>query len=116
MIVISSSYFISLYILVMKSTFSRIRFFMAFSGLFVLLCCGNKKTSETKLHFHIHHAYGFKAYLETIPFAGERSRIIDSTTVRNGDEIITFRITGNERPYKLKIRDSRVDILVINDS
>jgi len=101
--------------LVTKSLFSRIKIFVTFSGFFILLAC-NKQVAKTKIRFHIHHAYGFQAYLESIPFAGQKREVIDSATIKNGNDVITFIIPEKEeRPYKLKIRDSRMDILVIND-
>src|SRR5580765_7859298 len=100
----------------MKFLFSRVKSFVTFSGFFILLSC-NKQIAKTRILFHIHHAYGFKAYLETIPFAGQKREVIDSAIIKNGNDVITFIISEKEeRPYKLRIRDSGVDILVINDS
>ncbi|HYM95607.1 MAG TPA: hypothetical protein VET23_15825, partial [Chitinophagaceae bacterium] len=78
-------------------------FYFSLALIFVLSC--NKKEKQiTKLTFHIHYAYGYKIYLETVPFTGEKTQIIDSATVKNGDDRIIFRIPKTEeRPYIVKI-------------
>jgi thiol-disulfide isomerase/thioredoxin len=97
----------------MKINFPAIGFLV---GLLFTISC-NKKAATTKITFRIHHAKGHKIYLQPISFAGETTQILDSAIINKGDETITFNIpTSEERPYKLRIKDSRLDIFFINDT
>jgi thiol-disulfide isomerase/thioredoxin len=88
-----------------------------FLGFLILVCCNRKKQYGTKLIFHIHHAYGHQVYLEAIPFADEKRYVIDSAMVKNGNDLITFNIPKlEERPYKLRVSNSRLEVVFINDT
>src|SRR5712671_6095037 len=82
-----------------------------------IIGCNQNKLSNTKLTFHLHAGYGHKAYLETVAFSGERRNIIDSAAIKSGNDLITFNIPPSEqRPYKVKVSDSRLEIFFINDT
>ena len=88
-----------------------------FLGFLILVGCNRKEQYRTKLIFHIHHAYGHKVYLEAIPFADEKRYVIDSAMVKNGNDLITFNIPKlEERPYKLRVSNSRLEAVFINDT
>ena len=84
---------------------------------FICFCCEQNKLSKTKVVFHVHHAYGHKVFLQTMPSADEKPVIVDSATIKSGNDTIALYIPqGEERPYRLRIIDSRIEILIINDS
>lgn len=84
---------------------------------FICFCCEQNKLPGTKISFHIHHAYGHKVFLQTIPYADERPAVVDSAMVKNGNDTVELFIPpGDERPYSLRVNDSRIDILIINDN
>jgi thiol-disulfide isomerase/thioredoxin len=96
------------------------RNFVSMLHLFLMLFitgCNQNKPSNTKLTFHIHAGYGHKVYLETVAFSGEKRNIIDSAAIKSGNDLIIFNIPSSEqRTYKLKVSDSRLEIFFINDT
>ena len=97
----------------MKNSYLLLVCFLAFVCFF----CEQDKPSETKVIFHVRHAYGHKVFLQTIPYADEKPLIVDSATIKNGNDTIELHIPhGDERPYRLRVNDSRIDILIINDN
>ena len=87
--------------------------------LLILICvyCNRSESSKTKLVFRIHHAYGHKVFLQTMSYAGQKAVIVDSAIARNGNDVIELNIPeGEERPYRLRVSGTRIDILIINDS
>ena len=83
----------------------------------ICFCCEQNKFSGTKVIFHIHHAYGHKAFLQTIPYADEKPVIVDSANIENGNDTVELHVPqGDERPYRLRINNSRMEIVIINDS
>jgi thiol-disulfide isomerase/thioredoxin len=86
-------------------------------AVFVFISCKQRDSLSTTVNFRIHSAYGYKVYLKKVPFRGEKEEIIDSATVKSGNDIITFRIRGGEQSaFRLKVKDTRLDIILINDS
>jgi thiol-disulfide isomerase/thioredoxin len=103
----------------MKRVFSLKAFYiLPFCFLaFICFCCEQNKLSKTKVVFHVHHAYGHKVFLQTIPYVDENPVVVDSATIKSGNDTIVLYIPqGNETPYRLRINDSRIEILIINDS
>jgi thiol-disulfide isomerase/thioredoxin len=97
----------------MKINLSVIGYFLGF--VFTISC--NQKKPKTKIAFRIHHAKGFKIFLQPLTFAGETKQILDSETVKSGNELIIFNVPASEqRPYNLKVWNSRLDIFFINDA
>jgi thiol-disulfide isomerase/thioredoxin len=104
---------------IMKGTFSfkTIHILLFCFLALICFCCGKEEPSKTKVIFHIHHAYGHKVFLQTVPYTDEKPVTVDSATVKSGNDIIELFIPkGEERPYRVRIFESRIDILVINDS
>jgi len=84
---------------------------------FICFCCEQNKLSKTKIVFHVHHAYGHKVFLQTIPYTDEKPVIVDSAIIKSGNDTIELYIPqGDERPYRLRVNESRIEILIINDS
>jgi len=103
----------------MKGTFSFMTVhILLFCFLAIIcFCCGEEKLSKTKVIFHIHHAYGHKVVLQTIAYADEKPLVIDSAFIKNGNDTVElFMPAGEERPCRLRIPDSKIDIVVINDA
>jgi thiol-disulfide isomerase/thioredoxin len=97
----------------MKINLSEIGYFLGF--LLTISC--NQKDAKTKITFRIHNAKGHKIYLQPISFAGETEQILDSAIINKEDVTITFNIPAlEERPYKLRVKDSPLDIFFINDA
>ncbi|MFL5786693.1 MAG: hypothetical protein ACJ748_01455, partial [Flavisolibacter sp.] len=59
-----------------------------------------------------------KAYLETIPYANEKKEILDSIKLIKGNkQSAYFPIPfTEERSYKIRFSNSRLEIILINDS
>jgi thiol-disulfide isomerase/thioredoxin len=103
----------------MKRIFSLKGFYIFLFYFLVLICfrCEQNKLSGTKVFFHIHHAYGHKVFLQTIPYADEKFIVVDSATIKNGNDTVELYIPpGDERPYRLRVDNSRIDFLIINDN
>jgi len=95
-------------------TFYILLFF--FLALF-FFCCEQNKLLKTKVVLHIHHAYGHKVFLQTIPYTDEKLAVVDSAIIKSGNDTIELYIPqGDERPYRLRVNESRIEILIINDS
>jgi len=55
--------------------------------------------------------------LQTIPYTDEKPVIVDSAIIKSGNDTIELYIPqGDERPYRLRVNESRIEILIINDS
>jgi thiol-disulfide isomerase/thioredoxin len=79
--------------------------------------CKSNEGSVSIVNFHIRYAYGQKVYLETIPLPNEKMRIIDSEIIKNGNDRIVFKIQGDEeRPYEVRVKESPLNIMFINDA
>ena len=86
------------------------------SYFILLISCSDKKYSGRKFTLNIHHAYGRKVFLETLPFQNEKKSVMDSATVKSGNDFISFNIPDTEeRPFRLKIDESNLEIYFIND-
>ena len=86
------------------------------SYFILLISCSDKKYSGRKFTLNIHHAYGRKVFLETLPFQNEKKAVMDSATVKSGNDFISFNIPDTEeRPFRLKIDESNLEIYFIND-
>src|SRR5437868_7199382 len=59
-----------------------------------------------------------KAYLETIPYTNEKKQILDSIKLIKGNkQSAYFSIPfTEERSYKIRFSNSRLEIILINDS
>ncbi len=102
----------------MKIISQQLRGIIYFFLILVLpVSCTNKEGSVTRLTFHIHFAYGHKVYLETVPAINEKTQIIDSALVKNGDDLIAFRISKDEeRIYRLKVNGTELSIIFVDDN
>ena len=83
--------------------------------LFHTSCNSKEKKAEVLLRIHL--AKDHKVYVYPISFTGEQKQILDSATIKSSHEEVVFHIPkGEERPFKIKIQNSPLDIFFINDS
>ncbi|MFI5133042.1 MAG: hypothetical protein ACHQEB_01835, partial [Chitinophagales bacterium] len=102
----------------MKPISRQSRFIIYFFwALISLASCNNKETAFTKLSFHIHFAYGHKVYLETVAAINEKTQVLDSALIKNGNDLISFNIPKKEEGiYRAKVIGTDVNIIFIGDS
>jgi len=91
--------------------------FLVFLYLFFLYGCRSGDSERSKITVHIHYAYGFKVVLEAIPFSGEMDKLVDSATIKTGDDIIYFYLPSNEeRAYVLRVDRTNFQMVFISDA
>lgn len=80
-------------------------------------CKPQNAGNKTLVIFHIDHAAGRYVYIETLPYANEEKKILDSAKINGGKAIVELALTGiEERPLNLRVSNSEVKILFVNDS
>jgi hypothetical protein len=83
----------------------------------VVSVCNRTDVRNTRIAFRIHGGYRHKAYLQTVPLAGEKRAVLDSVDITSGNDLVVFNVKApEERPYEIKVTDSRLHVFFINDS
>lgn len=93
-------------------------FFIAYLITIIFSGCKSENAgNKTLVIFHIDHAAGRYVYIETLPYPKEKKKILDSAKINGGNAIVELTVTGiEERPLNLRVSDSEVKIVFVNDA
>lgn len=91
-------------------------FFISFIGCLFIYGCGGKMSNSIKVNIVAENAYNQVLYLDNIPSENEQVKHLDSVSIKERVENVSFTIPQPEEDlFRIYTKDHRVDIVLIND-
>lgn len=95
----------------MCDPFFMSRIYLLFFLTYFMQACQPAEGDIAIVRVNIRHAIHRTVVIESLPGSDEKTRILDSATLRSNNETITFRIRiEEEKPCRLYVRDSDLSI------
>lgn len=91
-------------------------FLTSFIGGLIISGCDSKKSNSIKVNIVAENAYNQVLYLDNIPSENEQVKHLDSVSIKERVENVSFTIPQPEEDlFRIYTKDHRVDIVLIND-